>query len=566
MFGAFLAQLEVAMTLKLTAIPPVPAMTVQVARAAFPKGNPYLTLREALGTVFSDEDFAHLYPVRGQPSLSPWRLALVTILQFRENFSDRQAAEAVRARIDWKFFLGLELTDPGFDFSVLSEFRDRLRLGGAEAILLDKLLLRCRELGLLKARGKQRTDSTRVLASIRVLNRLELVAETLRAALNELATVAPMWLQSVVPVEWYRRYSRRIEEERLPQKEAERDTYARIVGADGFHLLELLARTESSTALKDLPQVRTLRHVWERHYVQEKSNGDGQGDVRLRAKQELGPAGTAIESPYDDEARYRSRSGINWTGYIVHLSETCEDDLPHLITHVQTTTAAVHEAQCTEAIHQALVEKELPPDEHIVDSAYIDADLLVQSKQDHAITLMGPLRPNNSWQSRIEGAYDIEQFQVDWEKQQVRCPQGKLSTFWGERTDHTGGLYVAAVFSAHDCRACPARALCTRTPQQARRLKLHPQAQHEALQQARQRHASAEGRRLYNRRAGIEGTISQGVRAFDLRQTRYRGLAKTHLQHIAIAAAINLDRIVSWLEEIPRALTRTSRFAALAPA
>ena len=217
-------------------IAPVPEETARVARAAFPKGHPYLTFRDALGTIFQDEDFAALFPAWGQPGLPPWRLALVTIMQFRENLADRQAAEAVRARIDWKYLLSLELTDPGFDFSVLSEFRDRLLAGSAEELLLDKLLERCRALGLLKARGQQRTDSTHVLAAIRVLNRLELVAETLRAALNAVATVAPDWLQALTPLAWYERYSRRIEESRLPKATAEREAYAQTVGEDGFHV------------------------------------------------------------------------------------------------------------------------------------------------------------------------------------------------------------------------------------------------------------------------------------------------------------------------------------------
>jgi len=187
------------MSLKPEPIQPVPKETVRVAKAAFPKGNLYLALRDKLGTIFQDEDFAELFPHDGQPALPPWRLALVTILQFRENLSDRQASETVRARIDWKYLLGLELTDPGFDFSVLSEFRARLIEGEKEVILLDKLLERCQKLGLVKARGKQRTDATHVLAAIRFLNRLELVAETMRAALNELATVETDWLRNVTP-------------------------------------------------------------------------------------------------------------------------------------------------------------------------------------------------------------------------------------------------------------------------------------------------------------------------------------------------------------------------------
>src|SRR5262244_3964958 len=247
-------------------IEPVPEDTARVAHAAFPKGHPYLTLRDALGPIFQDEDFAALFPAWGQPGLPPWRLALVTIMQFRENLADRQAAEAVRARIDWKYLLGLELTDPGFNFSVLSEFRDRLRAGSAVERLLEKLLECCRARGLLKARGQQRTDSTHVLAAIRVLNRLELVAETLRAALNAVATVAPAWLQAMTPLAWYERYSRRIEESRLPKVTAERDAYAHTVGEDGFLLLDALETPEAPEGLRELPSLEALRRTWQRHY------------------------------------------------------------------------------------------------------------------------------------------------------------------------------------------------------------------------------------------------------------------------------------------------------------
>src|SRR5881227_3392216 len=247
-------------------IAPVPEETARVARAAFPKGHPYLTLRDALGTLFQDEDFAALFPAWGPPGLPPWRLALVTLMQFRENLADRQAAEAVRARIDWKYLLSLELTDPGFDFSVLSEFRDRLLAGSAEALLLEKLLERCRALGLLTARGQQRTDSTHVLAAIRVLNRLELVAETLRAALNAVATVAPDWLQAITPLAWYERYSRRIEESRLPKATTKREAYAQMVGEDGFHFLDAVEAAAAPTAARALPVIATLRRTWQRHY------------------------------------------------------------------------------------------------------------------------------------------------------------------------------------------------------------------------------------------------------------------------------------------------------------
>lgn len=139
------------MSLKPVLVEPVPEQTKRIARAAFPKGNSYLTLRDELGTLYCDEDFVGLFSRRGQLALPPWRLALVTILQFHENVSDRQAAQAVRARIDWKYLLGLELTDPGFHYSVLCEFRARLIAGSTEMQLLEKMLEQCRVQGLLKA-------------------------------------------------------------------------------------------------------------------------------------------------------------------------------------------------------------------------------------------------------------------------------------------------------------------------------------------------------------------------------------------------------------------------------
>ena len=185
------------MSLKPELIPEIPDETNRVAKAAFPKGNIYMRMRDELGPFYQDEEFLSLFPHRGQPAYSPWRLALVCVMQYVENLSDRQAADAVRARIDWKYALSLELTDPGFDYSILSEFRQRLLDGGLEQHLLDMMLTRFNESDLLKTRGKQRTDSTHVLASIRVLNRLENVGETLRVALNSLAAAAPEWLVEV---------------------------------------------------------------------------------------------------------------------------------------------------------------------------------------------------------------------------------------------------------------------------------------------------------------------------------------------------------------------------------
>ena len=249
---------------------------------------------------------------------------------------------------------------------------------------------------------------------------------------------------------------------------------------------------------------------------------------------------------------------------MVHYTETCDQKKVSLITHVHTTPATVPDSQCTALIQEALAERKLPPQEHLVDTAYIDAELLVKSAQAHQITLVGPARPKAGWQNKVAGAYGYDQFTVDWERKQVRCPPGNWSLPWHERRDPSRDPWFAAHFRTQDCAACPTRGLCTRSPRQARFFKLLPREQHEALQQARAMHATEAGQQRSARRAGIEGTISPSVRAFGARRTRYRGLPKTHLQQVVTAVAINVRRIIAWLDEVPKATTRTSHFAALA--
>jgi len=242
---------------------PIPEETQRVAQAAFSKGNVYVRVVDAMGTLYHDEQFADLFPCRGQPAASPARLALVTVLQYAEGLSDRQAADAVRGRIDWKYVLGLELTDTGFDHTVLSEFRSRLAAGDAAFRLLESLLAVADENGLVKTRGRQRTDSTHVLAAVRVLNRLERVGETLRAALNTLAVVAPEWLQALAPSDWYERYNRRVENYHLPKSEQKRQALAATIGTDGFQLLDAIDNDSDLPWLAEVPVVKTLRRVWE---------------------------------------------------------------------------------------------------------------------------------------------------------------------------------------------------------------------------------------------------------------------------------------------------------------
>jgi transposase len=493
-------------------LPPIPEETARVARQLYQKTNRYRLLRDELGTVYTDEQFAALYASEGQSAASPWRLALVLVMQFMENYTDRQAAEAVRNRIDWKYALSLELTDVGFDSSVLSEFRDRLLAGGMEEHLLRTLLEQCQERELLKARGKQRTDSTHVLAAIRTINRLECVGETLRAA---------------------------------------------QIGQDGWFLLQWVSEEKAMSWVGEIPAVEILRRVWLQQF------GVQDEQFHWRSNDDIPPASRLISSPYDPEARMSIKRSTMWTGYKVHLTETCDEETPHLITHVETTVATVQDKEMTAPIHQALQAKDLLPAEHLVDTGYVESRHLVEASTQYDLELLGPITVSPSWQAKTEGGFTSSQFTIDWQAKQAICPQGCVSRKWTLKRDGTTPEVIRIQFGKKDCADCSVRAQCTTSATHPRQLVVRPQAQHEAIQMARQRQKTPEFRERYAKRAGVEGTISQGVRVFDLRRSRYIGLAKTHLQHIIAATAMNVNRLLAWFMETPLGETRVSRFAAL---
>ena len=538
----------------------IPAETERVARAAFPKGCLALHVMEALGPLFQDQQFAALFPRRGQPAEAPARLALATLLQFAEGLSDRQAADAIRGRIDWKYALALELTDPGFDHTVLSEFRSRLVEGQAEQLLLDTLLTRCQELGLLKKRGRQRTDSTHVLAAVRVLNRLERVGETLRAALNALAVVAPEWLQALAPAEWYERYGERVENYDLPKTEQGRLTLAALIGADGQKLLHAIDVARDQSWLHEVPAVKLLRRVWAEQYLEH------EGQWCWRAAKDMPSPADLIASPYDAEARYSNKRSVEWIGYKVHLTETCDEErAPHLITNVETTPATTPDDNMLEQVHQSLQSRDLLPAQHLVDKGYTDSDMLVESQQKYGVEIIGPVADDPSWQARSAEGFDKSQFQVDWERKVVTCPAGKQSVSWLPHTYPQNGMKWEVRFSRTDCSPCPFRAQCTRAQVEPRLIGLQEREYYEALQARRQQQKTEEFQKQYAARAGIEGTHAQAIQRCGLRQCRYLGLAKVHLQHVLTAAAINLVRIADWWTSTLRATTRRSRLAALRP-
>ncbi len=304
-----------------------------------------------LGEMYEDEDFQDLYGKSGGWAESPGRLALVSIMQYAENLTDRQAADAVRGRIDWKYALGLEISDAGFDYSVLSEFRARLVEGGAEQRVLERMLEVYRERGLLKARGRQRTDTTHVLGAVRDVNRLELVGETLRHVLEALAVVAPEWLQSWVPAEWQDRYAARMDDYRLQKGQSERERLAGTIGGDGYELLRRvyecgLAQAGAGTGLgagagatgwswlRQLPAVEVIRRIWVQQY--EWRDDDGRASWRKSGDLPPGAASSTVRMTWMCAT---APNETHWVGYKVGLTETCDEDTPNLIVHVTTTPA-----------------------------------------------------------------------------------------------------------------------------------------------------------------------------------------------------------------------------------
>jgi len=554
------------MSLRPETLPPVPEATAATVQAAFPKGNLYVDFRTEFGTLYDDQLFADLYPPEGRPvEVAPWRLALVVVMQYIEGLTDRQAADAVRRCMDWKYVLSLDLTDPGFNFTLLHDFRQRLLAHEAAQRLLDTFLTACKARGWIKARGTQRTDSTHVLAAIRSLHRVECVLEAMHWALNQLSAADPTWVRQHVPLEWYARYGLRAEGARLPKDASKRDALARQIGMDGYQLLDGVRTAAHAPSLRDLPALEALRRIWLQQYS--RCTVPGMEDVHWRTVDEQPPSALLIQSPYDLEARYSSKRDTHWVGYKSHLSETCDDDQPDLITQVLTTPATTQDSVMGPTIHQDLADRDLLPGTHLLDSGYVDADLLVTAQTQHQIDVVGPPFGSYSRQRLAGQGYDLQAFVIDWDTEQAHCPQGQTSVKWTPGRDVSGDPVVRIRFSKATCRACPTRQVCTWAKDAPRQLTVRPQAHHEAIQAARQRQETPEFKAQYALRAGVESSLSQGIRRFELRRSRYIGLARTHLQQLLNATAMNVVRVIAWLrgEPLGKRRRKPGHFARLAP-
>ena len=415
-----------------------------------------VAMRDRLGQWMADELFAAAFGVRGRPGWQPSRLAVVTVLQMAEDLTDRQAADAVRTRLDWQYALGLGLADPGFDHSVLSEFRGRVAGHGLEEAALDALLAKVAAEGLVKAGGKQRTDSTHVLAAVRALHTTELAGESVRAALEVLAAVCPDWLAARFCLSgWDRRYGAPVSTWRRPAPgKAERDKLALQYARDGYALVTACYEESAPPWLREIPAVQVLRTVLIQSFTRTVSEG-GREVISRREPGDSGggvpPAHIKISSPYDADVRWGAKKDLTWLGYKLHISETCDDrpacgcppdpaaaasgrcghDVrPNLITGVATIRASVADAEMTTPVNAALHRRDLAPGRHYLDSGYGSARHVLDAARLFGITLVTPLPADSSRQARSGDGYDRAAFAIDYDARTVTCPQGRPSTGW----------------------------------------------------------------------------------------------------------------------------------------
>jgi transposase len=569
---------------------PEPDRQIAAAIAAkYPGKRPRplaVQIRDRLGQWLADEQFAAAFGTRGRPGWSPSRLALVTVLQRAENLTDRAAAEAVRLRIDWQYLLGLGQDDPGFDHTVLPEFRAKAADAGLEQVALEALLERLAADGLVKAGGKQRTDSTHVVAAVAALNRLELAGESVRAALEALSAAHPDWVaQRVCVSDWARRYGTPLTSWRPPASQAKQGELAIAYARDGYALLEAVYGDSAPAWLRELPAIDVLRRVLVQNYSRV-IRADGREVIRRREKEPEGdglpPGRDRIASPYDTDARWGVKREEFWLGYKLHVTETCDDvppcscrhaaggehehgcaapAFPNLITHVATTDATVTDQEMTGAIGDDLAERNLAPARQYVDSGYLSAGAVLRALGSHGIALTGPMLADTSAQARA-GGYTQQAFAIDWDRQQATCPEGAVSTRWNPMRTRDGKDAIIVRFATATCRDCPARSKCTTATWNGRQLYLRPREIHQALAGARAAQATIPFHADYARRAGIEGTMHQAA-SHGARRARYRGLPKTRLDHVYTAVALNLIRLEAYWTGTPLDRQRTSHLARL---
>ncbi len=509
----------------------VPKDTAKIGQTILGESNPYRQIGDRFNELFPEEDvFGEMYEVTGRGAISPLLLALVTAFQMLEKAPDRLAAEWVVSRIDWKYALHLPLTYTGFHFTDLYAFRQRLLEHQQERLMFEQLLLKLKALGVIKGRGKMRTDSTHVLGVVERLHQLELVTESVRVALRAVERLATEWVAQALPASFQEAYSRRQSEYGLSETEIARKLVQ--AGRDGFWFLQQVEGS-APAFVRQLSEVETLRTVLKQQFP-------GGPDEPPASRRPTGKE--VIESPHEPEVRYSTKRGQGWLGYKVQVTETCNADQPHLIVDLEPTTALENDSPQLPEIQARLKAQGTLPDEQYVDQGYMSAQHLVNSAK-QGINLLG-VPPEDT-----QGPAGFRQtdFTIDESTQQAVCPQGETSTIWSEKATSDPAVSQTLIrFPGQTCQQCTAFGQCT-SSSQGRSLTLHPHRQ--ALLARRAEAQTHAFRQKMHLRSGIEATISELSRGHDFRRARYRGLAKLRLQAYFTATAVNLKRLLRWWKQ-----------------
>lgn len=566
--------------LKPQKLEPIPEETLKIGQEILEPENIMRKIGEQYYEIVKDEDFISMYPRIGQPALSPARLALVSILQAQEHLSDRMAVRMVATRIDWKYALHLPLSYKGFDASVLSEFRERLISNKAERLVFDKVLEKMKTEGMLKGRAVQRTDSLMILSAVKKLNRLELVMETMRLALEEIAIQDMGWFEKNIPKGWIETYAERAQSERIIKErgvKAESETQKLLIetGHNGFRLVQIIE--QSNIALKQLPKVILLEKVWSQQYqirpdsslitepTEPPNNNSRKNQVEVEEKtielstsesREKAKIKEMIESPHDEEVRYTQKRGKEYRGYKLQLTEIASEEEVAIITDIEIVKASEYDGESLPNIHQRLKDREILPETHLVDTGYVSADAIVES-QEREVELLGPIAANTTLTARENQGYSVENFSIDFENKKAICPNGQMQRCFSETVNGNGRKVFQILWSKEVCQNCPFKDKCIQGKKLGRTIKIS--RNYKVIQQRRIEQKSDDFHNRYRRRAGVEATFSHLVCCLFARQTPYQGKNKTQLHFLILAAGLNIKRAVNWDNGLRPERKRSSR-------
>jgi transposase len=518
------------MSLKMQTPWPMPEETGRIGKKLLEETDAYRLIGDQLFEEWKEEEVADLYSSEGKPGFSPVILAFVSVFQFMERLADRQAAQALRMRLDWKYALHLPLEDMGFDYSVLSEFRDRLIEGGAENQVFEKLVEQIRGMGLIKERGKQRTDSIAMLVKVRRLSRIEMVVETLRLAVVALVAANREWSEEVIPPSWEQKYGERFVRQRYSEQEWKE--YEANIGNDGQWMLKRLRDGGAPAELQDLPEVQVFSTVWAQQFRK------AQGEMVYQELKKY-DGHTQIQTPHDPEARYSRKRRFEWLGDKVQVTETEDEGYPHIITDMVGTNSNQTDYEELPLIQDRLIERQCKPSQHYVDAGYMSGPNLAHS-HGLEIDLIGPLPEVVTPQELLPNGITQAQFQMDPKKNVVTCPQGHQA-----RNPSLVVNTLSFHFPKKVCLACPLHARCC-TGKGGRTVGMN--IHYDLVQTARTRQKSDTFKKDYHQhRSGIEGSLSALVRGHGMRVSRYIGQKKRNLQAIFTGCAANLKRTANWL-------------------